>query len=57
MDNILICQKRRYKTEEEAQETIEKIQTLDDVKLSVYKCHTCHNYHLTSKQKKSKSYN
>lgn len=52
MNNLFICQKHRYKTEEEAQKMIEKLQTFDDVNLSVYKCHICHNYHLTSKRKR-----
>lgn len=46
---ILICEKRRYETEQEAQEQINYLLTKDDVKLRTYKCHTCHNWHLTSK--------
>ena len=50
MEDIKICDKRRYDTEQEAQEQINYLLTKDeDVKLRVYKCHTCHNYHLTSK--------
>jgi hypothetical protein len=49
--DLRICEKRRYESEEEAQEQIEYIQSQDpDTEpLRIYKCHTCHNWHLTSK--------
>lgn len=47
-----LCPKRRYETKEEAEEMIKHIIKLDWTILSTYKCHICHNWHLTSKVSK-----
>jgi len=54
-EEFKMCPKRRYETFRDALDKIEEIKEFDpDVNLRVYKCHTCHNYHLTSKQFKGK---
>ena len=49
--DLKICTKRRYETELEANKMIAHLISDDDeVDLSTYKCHTCHNWHLTSRR-------
>lgn len=44
------CQrKRKYKTEAEAQDTLEYCEELRGKKLYLYRCPTCSNFHLTHK--------
>jgi len=48
-----ICQKKRYETKEEAEEAINHILKIDwSPLLRPYRCHICHNWHLTSKGRK-----
>ncbi len=54
-EDLKICQKRRYETEEEAREMIKHIISFpESPPLETYKCHVCHNYHLTSKKRRTK---
>lgn len=52
-EDLRICDKKRYETEEDARDTIIHIMISDDwaPDLSPYKCHTCHNWHLTKRNK------
>lgn len=53
MNNLRICEKTRYETADDAEEM--KAYLAEDgntPKLRVYKCHACHNWHLTSKRER-----
>jgi len=49
--DLKICTKTRYESRQEAQANIYYLESKDpEVDLRTYKCHTCHNWHLTSKR-------
>lgn len=53
-----ICEKRRYKDQAEAEDMIRFLVSDERAflnKLSTYKCHTCHNWHLTSRTSRGKN--
>lgn len=51
MNELKICPKKRYETQNDARKMISYLISLKEtVKLKTYKCHICHNYHLTSKR-------
>lgn len=52
-EDLKICTKGRYKTEEEVDAKIVQlvVKSKDMVTLSRYKCPICHHFHLTSKLK------
>lgn len=52
IEDLRICKKNRYKTKEEAYKTAKRIEDVDpDTRLTAYKCHICHHWHLTSRLK------
>ena len=56
-EELKLCQKRRYETADDAKKTIVYLTMhgkIEAGELSYYKCHICHNYHLTSKLRRYK---
>ncbi len=52
VEDLRICTKNRYRTEKDARKTARHVEEVDkDTKLRPYKCHICHNWHLTSRLK------
>ena len=55
VDDLKICDKQRFETEEDAQATANHIMSEDfyfSTKLRIYKCQTCYSWHLTSQEKR-----
>lgn len=50
-EDLLICEKHRYETEDEANDMINHIITIDWIPLRAYKCHVCFNWHLTKSRR------
>jgi hypothetical protein len=56
-EDLKICQKRRYETIDEAKKTIAYLilhGKAERGELGYYKCHICHQFHLTSKIRRYK---